>query len=54
MAFYVRKIIESFKAAVARFGHIDLMVNNAGIADESRLKDMVDTNLVSNIIWLKH
>ncbi|CAL1538776.1 unnamed protein product [Lymnaea stagnalis] len=42
-------LANSFKDAVSKFGHIDLMVNNAGIADESRLRDMVNINLIGAI-----
>ncbi|BFZ01833.1 hypothetical protein BsWGS_04871 [Bradybaena similaris] len=45
-----KSLNDSFKTAVAKFGRIDLMVNNAGIADESRFKDMVNINLVGAVI----
>uniref|UniRef100_A0A0B7A9R7 15-hydroxyprostaglandin dehydrogenase [NAD(+)] n=2 Tax=Arion vulgaris TaxID=1028688 RepID=A0A0B7A9R7_9EUPU len=41
-----KSLRDSFQTAVTKFGHIDLMVNNAGIADETRMKDMVNINLV--------
>jgi len=40
---------KSFDAAVHRFGNLDLMVNNAGIADESNLVKMININLVAAI-----
>ena len=44
--FYIYVFSESFNATVSEFGHIDLLVNNAGIADESRMEDMIRINLV--------
>ncbi|XP_059152905.1 15-hydroxyprostaglandin dehydrogenase [NAD(+)]-like [Physella acuta] len=39
----------SFQKAVSKFGHVNLMVNNAGIVDESNLKSVVNINLVGVI-----
>ncbi|GFO35778.1 15-hydroxyprostaglandin dehydrogenase [NAD(+)] [Plakobranchus ocellatus] len=43
------RLEDSFKTAVRLFGHIDLVVNNAGIADESQLENMVNVNLLGAI-----
>ncbi|RUS72062.1 hypothetical protein EGW08_020177 [Elysia chlorotica] len=40
---------QSFSAAVSKFGHIDLIVNNAGIADESQMEKMIGINLIGAI-----
>ncbi|KAK3776119.1 hypothetical protein RRG08_046786 [Elysia crispata] len=40
---------QSFNAAVSKFGHIDLIVNNAGIGDESNMEKMIKINLVGAI-----
>jgi len=45
----IKSLEDSFDAAVQRFGHLDLMVNNAGIADESNLVQMININLIAAI-----
>ncbi|GFS10800.1 hydroxyprostaglandin dehydrogenase [Elysia marginata] len=40
---------KSFNAAVSQFGHIDLVVNNAGIGDESNMEKMININLMGAI-----
>ncbi|CAG5122287.1 unnamed protein product [Candidula unifasciata] len=44
-----KSLKDSFKSAVSKFGYVNLMVNNAGIADESRFRDMVNINLVGPV-----
>lgn len=45
----VANLKKSFNAAVSQFGHIDLIVNNAGIADESKMEKMLNINLIGAI-----
>ncbi|XP_005095621.1 15-hydroxyprostaglandin dehydrogenase [NAD(+)] [Aplysia californica] len=45
----VNNLEDSFNAAVKKFGHVDLMVNNAGIGDESKLVQMISINLTAAI-----
>ncbi|BFZ06974.1 hypothetical protein BsWGS_10013 [Bradybaena similaris] len=35
---------DAFNSAVSEFGHVDVMVNNAGILDESKWERMIETN----------
>jgi hypothetical protein len=43
-------ILESFKTTIATFGHIDIVINNAGIMHDRFWELEVDINLVSGII----
>jgi len=43
------RLSECFNAAVKKFGNLDLMVNNAGIGDESKLAKMININLTAAI-----
>ncbi len=41
--------LEAYSQAVKAFGRIDIVLNSAGIADESRWRKMVDINLTATI-----
>ena len=44
-------ILESFKTTIATFGHIDIVINNAGIMNDRFWELEVDINLVSKILF---
>jgi 15-hydroxyprostaglandin dehydrogenase (NAD) len=44
---------EAFEQAVAEFGHVDVMVNNAGIMNEAVWELMININFVSLVLGTK-
>uniref|UniRef100_A0A0B7BGK4 15-hydroxyprostaglandin dehydrogenase [NAD(+)] n=1 Tax=Arion vulgaris TaxID=1028688 RepID=A0A0B7BGK4_9EUPU len=40
---------DAFALAVTEFGHVDIMVNNAGIMNEAKWELMISINFVSNL-----
>jgi len=46
---FLALVVELFSAALSKFGHVDLMVNNAGIMNENLVPQTIDINLVSTV-----
>lgn len=47
MVYDTIQFAESFKTTIAEFGHIDIVINNAGIMNDRFWELEVDINLVS-------
>jgi len=46
---FLALVVELLSAALSKFGHVDLMVNNAGIMNENLVPLTIDINLVSTV-----
>lgn len=44
-------VLQSFETAKTRFGHLDVVVGNAGIGDENRPEATIQVNLVSSNLF---
>lgn len=39
-------ILDAFKETIKAFGHVDILINNAGIVKESNWEGILDVNMV--------